>query len=146
MLFVYSVLLNFRRPKKKSFGTFNNSLKFFLPKPFLTHSLIYCITCVRERHIFQHSLQVASKLKYPACKILQNTQNKDTVWSSLEYSSLGNSLGMAVKPVCFPSKQKSSTAVKQMWSSHPRSSQSKCSHCLGYNNCYMYPLFFIIKI
>lgn len=132
-------------------------MQVFLRKPFLTHGLIwYCGTCVRERHLWQHNLQVASKQKYPACKVLMKytnevyckalCPNEDTVWSSLEYSSLGNSLWMTVKPICFPSKQKSRAAVKQMCNSHSQSSQSKCSHCLGHNNWYMYFFYFFFSL
>lgn len=77
MLFVASVLLNLRGTKIKSFDAFNNSLQISLAKPFPTHALIYPGSCVRERYILPHDLQVASKLKYPACKVLLS-QNEDT--------------------------------------------------------------------
>lgn len=72
MLFVASVLLDFRGTRIKSFSAFNNSLQIFLTKPFLTHAFMFCGTCVTERYTLQHNLQVASKLKYPACKVLQS--------------------------------------------------------------------------
>lgn len=104
MLFVASVLLNLRGAKIKIFDAFNNSLQIFLTKSFPAHVLIYCGSCVRERYILPHNLQVASKLKYPACKVMLN-QNEDSVWSSLDYSVSGNSPWMAVKPICFPNRR-----------------------------------------